>query len=109
MYTIILLLQAQPNWLKLSRTERNTISGESFLSLLENFKEHMSFEYHDSEAFHATFSDFLLIKAADLQKYYFFIEALRDSALLSESYFELKEVVIGIPDGHKIFENHADY
>ncbi|MVO17197.1 darcynin family protein [Parasedimentitalea huanghaiensis] len=100
--TIFLFLRANPSWLQLTRKQRAKISKESLGATCS--APGMKLRYFDAEAFHARISDIAMIEAEDPKAYYFAIEALRDSALLAEGYFELLEIIPSYEDGFRAYE-----
>lgn len=102
-FTIFILLQALPAWLRLPRDERARIADRAFSkALAENV---MAFRYFDAEAFSARASDVALFETTDLQAYYFAMERLRDSPIFAEPYFEIVEIIPAIEDGYQAFES----
>lgn len=107
-YTILILLKALPAWLAMSREERNGFTEKTLVPIFEKYAEALHISYHDSEAFHAEISDFMIIKTTDMKSYYFFIEELRDTPVFARPYFELKDLIMGLEDGYKKFEAHEN-
>ena len=64
----------------------------------------MQVRLFDAEAFHAQVSNVMVISCNDLNNYYFFMEALRDTELFSKPYIELKDVIISREDGLQDYE-----
>lgn len=102
-YQIIVELNATSAWLSLSRSERRQVGQDELIPILNMF-EHFEFCWIDCEAFSATVSDILQVRCNDLMKYYFFIEMLKDSKLISESYYVIKDFKIGVINGFEKFE-----
>ena len=100
--TIFLLLRANASWLKLSREQRAQIAEASLGASFSG--PGMRLRPFDAEAFHARISDIAMIEAEDPQAYYFAIESLRDSALISEGYFELVEIIPSYEVGFRAYE-----
>jgi hypothetical protein len=100
--TIFLLLRADPSWLRLTRDQRARIADKSLAAHFST--PGLRLRHFDAEAFHARISDIAVIEAEDPQAYYFAIEALRDSALIAEGYFELVEIIPSFEDGYKAYE-----
>lgn len=100
--TIFLLLRADASWLKLSREQRAQIAEKSLGARFS--APGLRLRHFDAEAFHARISDVAVIEAEDPKAYYFAIEALRDSALIAEGYFELVEIIPSYEDGFRAYE-----
>lgn len=103
-YSVLVLYRAMPDWLRLSREDRSLFFQRKIVPIIEKFDQKLKVRLFDSEAFHAITSDYMQIECADLQDYYYFIEYLRDTELFSQSYIELNDVIIGIENGFKQFE-----
>ena len=104
-YTILVLYKIQPSFLQLDRSERNKVMEKQVAPIMANFADKLEIRMFDSEAFHATTSDFLIIECADLSDYYFFMERLRDTPLFTKPYIQLNDIIIGLEDGFRQFEN----
>jgi len=61
----------------------------------------------DAGAFTTRCTDVAMFQARDMQSFYFTIERLRDSVLITEPYFERAEIIPTIGDGFKIFEEQV--
>lgn len=94
-YTILVLLNATPKWLALSRNERAHFYEKNILPVFLNNTASLSVKFYDSEYFNAEVSDFLIVSATDLDQYKRMIELLRDSAVYSAPYFTVKDIVMG--------------
>lgn len=105
-YTILVMYQATNHWLELSREERSEFFSENTAPIMQKFKDKLNIRLFDSEAFHATTSDYMIIECADLKDYYYFMEYLRDTKMFSKPYIILNDVIIGIENGFKDFEDN---
>lgn len=94
-YTILLLLNATPKWLSLSRDQRAHFFEGKVIPVITQIAPAVSTRFFDSEYFHGSISDFILITTKDLNAYELFIEKLRDTKLYSEPYFEVKDIIMG--------------
>ncbi|KAB7731411.1 hypothetical protein F5984_11510 [Rudanella paleaurantiibacter] len=103
MYTIFVLYQALPAWLSLSRSQREAFFDRKTTPLFARFEQEVQVRLFDAEAFHARFSDVMMISCNDLNQYYVFMEALRDTELFSKPYIEVKEVIVTRENGFKPF------
>ena len=107
-YSVLVLYKVTPQFLGLSRKERGSVFEETVIPIIQKFGDTLEIRMFDSEAFHATTSDFLLIGCNDLTDYYYFIEHIRDTALFGVPYIELNDVIIGIEDGFAEFESQNE-
>ncbi|RED52317.1 darcynin family protein [Aestuariispira insulae] len=100
--TVFMLINATPAWLRLSRAERNRITEDEMLPLLWEYGIEMRF--YDSEAFSGRCSDIAVFETKQLNRYQFFMDALRDSSFFTEPWFTLVDIIPAIEDGYKQFE-----
>jgi len=103
-YTIVILYRATHLWLSLTREDRGKFFITKIAPLIQQFNGKLSIRLCDSEAFHAKTSDFMLVDCNNLKDYYYFIEYLRDTDLFGKPYIEINDIVIGINNGFKDFE-----
>ncbi|WP_241613910.1 darcynin family protein [Rosenbergiella epipactidis] len=106
MVTVFVLLKTTVSWLRLSRDDRNAIADKALSSVLVNTD--VTLRMFDAEAFTTRCTDVAMFQAKDIQSFYFAIERLRDSVLITEPYFEMIEIIPTIEDGFKLFEEQAN-
>lgn len=106
MVTVFVLLKTTVSWLRLSRDDRNSIADKALSSVLVNTD--VTLRMFDAEAFTTRCTDVAMFQAKDMQSFYFAIERLRDSVLITEPYFEMIEIIPTIEDGFKLFEEQAN-
>lgn len=94
-YTILVLMNATPKWLSLTREERSRFFETEVMPIFARTGETVKTSLYDSEYFHATVSDFMIINTASLGDYKLMIELLRDTKIYSAPYFEIKDIIIG--------------
>jgi hypothetical protein len=104
-YTILVLLNATPNWLSLSRDERNEFFAKDILPIFKRLSKTVKAGFYDSEYFHSAVSDFMIITASDLDEYKLLIELLRDTKIYSIPYFEVKDIITGQENLFEDFNN----
>ncbi|GAA0470978.1 MULTISPECIES: darcynin family protein [Tatumella] len=102
MITVFVLLKTTPAWLRLARSERNRIADKVLADVLSDGK--VSLRMFDAEAFTTRCTDVAMFQAEDMQSFYFSIERLRDSELITTPYFEIADIIPTIEDGFKAFE-----
>ena len=103
MFTIFVLLKTTTDWLKLDRKERNKITDHAFSDIFKD--ESVTLKLFDAEAFSTKCTDIAMFQTEDMQNYYFVIERLRDSVLITHPYFEIIEIIPTIEDGFRLFES----
>lgn len=101
-FTIFMLLEALPAWLKLGRNERNRIAGDALALSLAGLD--VNHRHYDAEAFSGRCSDVAVFETNDLAAYYDAVERLRDSALFAEPYFRVVDIIPSLADGYRGFE-----
>ncbi|MBO0931937.1 darcynin family protein [Fibrella aquatilis] len=105
-YTVFVLYRALPAWLGLSRTERNEVFARQVGPIFARYEQQVQVRLFDAEAFHADVSDVLLLTTDDLNAYYFFMEALRDTDLFAKPYIVLKDVIMTRENGFRDYETN---
>ena len=100
--TAFLLLMASPDWLQLDRTTRRDIAQTSLAAAFPD--ESATLRFYDAEAFSARVSDVAVIEADTPQTYYFAMERLRDTPLIANGYFQLKDIIPAYENGFQEFE-----
>lgn len=96
-------LKALPAWLRLPRSRRAELASQSLGAAITATPD-VHVRHFDAEAFSAPCSDIMLVETTHPEAHYFFMERLRDSALLTEPYFEVLNIVSAIEDGYQAFE-----
>ena len=104
MFTILFLYTVTPAWLRLSRTERNVFNATHVQPVLERYADRVSAQFCDAEAFTARCSDFVVFQTDKLEDFYFLFEELRDTALFTEPYLTVNDLIVGLEDGFQHFE-----
>ncbi|OLZ65383.1 hypothetical protein AV521_32430 [Streptomyces sp. IMTB 2501] len=104
--TIILTYTFTPAWLALSREERNAMAGAHIHPVFAKYADRVSARFFDAEAFTTDFSDFAMLETDDLKAYYFLVEELRDSPLISQGYLVMNNIFMGVEAGFQAFEAH---
>ncbi|MFD8290966.1 darcynin family protein [Streptomyces lavendulae] len=103
-YGIVLTYTLTPRRLALSREERNRMRATHIEPVFARHADRITARFFDAEAFNGGFSDFAVLETEDLGAYYFLVEALRDTPLISEGHLVLGEVLIGVRDGFQEYE-----
>lgn len=103
-YTVLMLMEALPAWLSITRDERNDFFEGSIAPILKKYSASCQVRIFDSEYFHGTVSDFMIVETNDLQQYRFMIEEFRDTFIYSVPYFNVKDIIVGVENGFKEFE-----
>ena len=102
-YAFFVLVRALPAWLRLPREERGAISAREWAPILRRH-DRVRLRTFDAEAFYARGSDVFLFETEAPEAYYFLMEAVRDSSIFTEPYFELIDIIPAIEDGFRRYE-----
>lgn len=94
-YTTLVLLNATPQWLSLTREKRSEFFEKKIGPIFQSVSKTVKIRLFDSEYFHAGISDFMIIDTQNLEEYKRFIELLRDTKIYGEPYFEIKDIILG--------------
>ena len=94
-YTVLVLMNATPAWLSLTRDERSKFVEKELTPIFVRVGQTVSIRMFDSEYFHSSVSDFLIVSTANLNDYKLLIELLRDSKVYGVPYFEIKDIIVG--------------
>ncbi len=105
MITVFVLLKTTTAWLRLPRQERNRIADRVLAGVLSDGK--VTLRMFDAEAFTTRCTDVAMFQAEDMQSFYYSIERLRDSELITTPYFEIADIIPTIEDGFKAFEKQT--
>lgn len=103
-YTILLLMQATPAWLSLTRKERSVFFEGKLSPIIDKFSEDLTVRLFDVEFFNASVSDYMMIETKNLEAYADFIEYLRDTEIYGVPYFEIKDIITGVENRFKTFD-----
>lgn len=100
-YTILLLVKATPQWLTLPRTQRDQFVQTEVRAVLDKFSDQCSIRLFDCDFTHAQVSDFMIIETGNLEQYGYLTGYLRESKTLAVPYFEIKDIIIGVPNNFR--------
>jgi hypothetical protein len=94
-YTILVLMNATPQWLSLTRDQRSQFFEKQVMPIFQEVGQSVDVKLFDSEYFHAKVSDFMIITTENLNQYKLLIELIRDSKIYGVPYFEIVEIIVG--------------
>ncbi|MBG9375723.1 hypothetical protein I5907_05725 [Panacibacter sp. DH6] len=106
-YQVLLLLRATPKWMGLSKAYRDKVFTDVVYPLLLNYTQVLQIKVFSTEAFHASVSDVINIETENIEEYYRFLQQLKSSKIFSEEYFELHDVIVGMENGFRKFNEDA--
>ncbi|MCY1126837.1 hypothetical protein OU426_08230 [Frigidibacter sp. RF13] len=101
-YTFFLLLKARPEWLALPRDRRGILAADAFAA--SRLNEIGQVRHFDVEAFSTMASDLMMITTDNPGAYYFAMERLRDTPLLTVPYFDIVAILPAVENGFRQFE-----
>lgn len=99
MLTAIIMLRAQPAWLRLTRAVTGGRQGEQHFGAVRSLTP-TSRLATSTRAFTTRCSDVLLIEAPSMREYTFFIDSLRYTPLIADEYFSFVEIIPMIEDSY---------
>jgi hypothetical protein len=94
-YTILVLMNATPQWLSLSRDARSKFVEKELSPIFVHVSKTVNVRLFDSEYFHAAVSDFMIVSTTSLSDYKLLIELMRDSKVYGVPYFEIRDIIVG--------------
>ncbi|MBC9909629.1 darcynin family protein [Chitinophaga varians] len=100
-YTIILLAKATPQWLTKSRSERDQFVTTEVRPILDKFSDQCSVRLFDCDFTHAAVSDFMIIETSNLEHFGYLVGYLRESHTFAAPYFDVKDIIIGVPNNFR--------
>lgn len=103
-YAFFIQLKALPTWLRLSRDRRRQVA-DACLGAAMGRCPSLRVRHFDAEAFCAPCTDLMLVETTEPREHYAFMEHLRDSALLTEPYFDVLAIIPTIEEGYRAFEH----
>ena len=101
--TFFMLLNSQPSWLALSRSERLGYIDETISPILARYPQ-VSLRFYDAEAFSGRCTDIAVFETADTRAYTFLIDALRDTAFLGLPYFQVVDIIPAVENGYQDYD-----
>jgi hypothetical protein len=102
--TIVLLTSFSRTWHALDPADRRKIEEEHLQPLVGRYTDRLSIRFFNSLGFDPRFSHMVVIEAADLRDYYFFIEEFRDNHLLARGFVTIERIILGYEDGYPQFD-----
>lgn len=94
-YCFVVSIKANPNWLALDRRQRAS-HWQHAASIVEEYADQVSFQYYDSDAFHAHLSDMIICETQLPLSYHHLWDRLKDTALFNQAYYSITDVRFGI-------------
>ncbi len=94
-YTILVLMNATPKWLSLPRGERSRFVESELVPIIQRVSKTVKISFYDSEYFHSSVSDFMIINTTVLDDYKLLIELLRDTGIYGIPYFGIRDIIVG--------------
>ncbi len=95
LYCYVVSIKANPRWLDLSRKARNE-HWKSIGIVVKEYAEKVSFQYYDSDAFHAHMSDMIICETENPLYYHHLWDRIKDSEVFSKAYYSITDVRSGI-------------
>lgn len=103
-YGAVVTLRLLPNWLALSRHERDAKTAAMF-EIARRDDGEVDLAWFDADALGSGFTDWVLCRFDSLDRYQALWEELRDLKFFSMPYAEIVQVLLGLDGGHQRFGN----
>ncbi|WP_212004494.1 darcynin family protein [Chitinophaga sp. HK235] len=100
-YTIIILINATPQWLTLPRKERDRFVQNEVNPIFDKFADKCKVKLFDSDFTCAGVSDFVIIETGNLEDFGYLMGYLRESKTFAVPYFEVKNIITGVPNNFR--------
>ncbi|HYF65725.1 MAG TPA: darcynin family protein [Herpetosiphonaceae bacterium] len=101
--TFFMLLKSTPAWLGMTRAERTAFIEERIQPIFARYSA-VTLRFYDTEALSGRCTDVAVWETSDLRQYTFLIDALRDTPFFARPYFEVIEIIPGIEDSYRDYD-----
>jgi len=100
-YTILVLANTTPSWLCLSRTERDHFVENEIRPILTKYAHSCTVRLFDCDFTNPGISDFMIIETKNMAEFGYMMGYLRESKTFAVPYFEIKDLIIGVPNNFR--------
>ena len=104
-YGAAVVLRLLPAWLALGRDERRAATAP-LLAIASRHGGDVTVDWFDADALGTGYTDWILCRFDDLDRYHAMWEELRDTEFFSRPYAEIVQVLIGLHDGFRRYERN---
>jgi len=94
-YCFVVSIKANPIWLKLERDERKT-HWNDVSTVVKEYAGKVTFQYYDSDAFHAHMSDMIICETNDPLDYHHLWDRIKDTSIFCQAYYSITDIRSGI-------------
>ncbi|WLR42327.1 Darcynin 2 [Bacillus carboniphilus] len=102
-YAFIVLVEFYPSWLAMNREQRR-LKGQELKDIISKYPE-VKVRFFDAEALPGkNYTDIIFCETTDVKKYHYMWEELRDHPVYTEGYMKIKDVIMGMEEAYKKFE-----
>ncbi|MEZ5377415.1 MAG: darcynin family protein [Acidimicrobiales bacterium] len=102
-YGAVVVLRLLPAWLALDRGTRNA-KAEPLQVVVARYAGEVEMDWFDADALGSGYTDWVLCRFDDLDRYHAMWEELRDLEFFFHPYAEIIQVLLGLNDGYQRFE-----
>jgi len=102
-YAAVVVLRLLPDWLALDRATRRATSAP-MLDIAGRYRDEVSVDWYDADALGTGYTDWILCRFDDIDRYHAMWEELRDLEFFFHPYAEIVQVLLGLQDGYERFE-----
>jgi Darcynin, domain of unknown function len=100
-YTILILVNATPQWLSLQRSERDHFVETELQPIFAKYGHSCNIRLFDSDFTNPGVSDFIIVETEDLKEFGFMMGYLRESKTFAAPYFDIKDLIVGVPNNFR--------
>ncbi len=94
-YCYVVSIKAAPSWLALDRSERDD-HWKVVRAICREYSDQVSFQYYDSDAFHAHMSDMIVCQTREPLAYHHLWDRIKDTNIFANGYYAITDVRSGI-------------
>lgn len=105
-YIFVVLVEFYPSWLAMTREERRK-SADELKAIILKYPE-VQVRFFDAEALPGKdYTDIIFCETKNVKKYHYMWEELRDHHVYTEGHMKIKNVIMGIEEAYKSFEEDS--
>ena len=102
-YVFIVLIELYPSWLAMTREERGDKADE-LNEIILKYPE-VNVRFFDAEALPGKdYTDIVFCETPNVEKYHYMWEELRDHPVYTEGHMKIKDVIMGMEEAYKKYE-----
>lgn len=95
------MLSATPLFMAKKREERDRIVKLEIAPIISHFAAKVNISMFDCDFTNSDYSDFMIATTESLEDFGYFMGYMRESNVLAAPFFEVKDLVIGVPQNFR--------